>query len=255
MLISHYLIDSNKYHFLNDIYFVNHPICYLVFSGSIAYGTNNKNSDIDIRGFYLDDINDFLTLNQIKEEYISNDTDTVLYSFKKFIKLLVNCNPNIIELLGVNKEHILFINDIGSLLKQNYKLFLSKKAYITFIEYAKSQLRKLENALSTFNNKDQQILDSIQSMLLKESNQFNGNFDIYLDDELKCNIKSNNISLKYLISFIKGLETNVNNFNKINHRNRKKDELHLYKHAMHLIRLYLMGIDILKYQEINIIYY
>jgi len=240
-----------KYHFFNDIFFINHSICYLTLAGSYAYGTNNENSDIDIRGFYLEDKNDFFTLNQIKEDYINENTDTVLYSFKKFIKLLINCNPNIIELLGTKKEHILFINDIGKELRNNYQLFLSKKAYNTFIGYATAQLQQLENALSLTNNKDEQILNSIQSMLLKESNQFNGEFNIYLDNELKCNISSNNISLKYLISFIKGLEANVNNFNKINNRNKKKDTLHLYKHAMHLIRLYLIGIDILKNQQIN----
>lgn len=246
-----FINNLNQYHFLNDIFFIKHPICYLTLSGSIAYGTNNENSDIDIRGFYLEDKDEFFTLTQIKEEYINEDTDTVIYVFKKFIKLLINCNPNIIELLGTNKEHILYANDIGNKLRNNYQLFLSKKAYSTFIGYATAQLRRLENALSIINNKDEQMLNSIQSMLLKESNQFNGNFNIYLDDGLKCNINSNNISLKYLISFIKGLETNVNNFDKINNRNKKKDAQHLYKHAMHLIRLYLMGIDILKNQQIN----
>lgn len=246
------ILNKKEYSFLkDDSFFINHSICYLTLSGSIAYGTNNENSDIDIRGFYLEDKNDFFTLNPIKEEYINEVTDTVLYSFKKFIKLLINCNPNIIELLGTDKKHILFSNNIGNKSRDNYQLFLSKKAYSTFIGYATSQLRRLENALLITDNKDEQILNSIQSMLLKESNQFNGNFNIYLDDGLKCNINGNNISLKYLISFIKGLETNVNNFDKINNRNKKKDAQHLYKHAMHLIRLYLMGIDILKDQQIN----
>ncbi len=33
---------------------------------------------------------------------------------------------------------------------------------------------------------------------------------------------------------------------KLNHRNHKKDEEHLNKHAMHLIRLYLTCIDLLE---------
>ena len=33
---------------------------------------------------------------------------------------------------------------------------------------------------------------------------------------------------------------------KIGKRNKKKDDLHLNKHAMHLIRLFMMGIDILE---------
>ena len=39
-------------------------------------------------------------------------------------------------------------------------------------------------------------------------------------------------------------------YNKINHRNKKKTDEGLDKHAMHLIRLYLMAIDILEKEEI-----
>ncbi|MBQ4495775.1 MAG: nucleotidyltransferase domain-containing protein, partial [Selenomonadaceae bacterium] len=42
------------------------------------------------------------------------------------------------------------------------------------------------------------------------------------------------------------LTTMLNNYDKLNHRNRKKDDEHLNKHAMHLVRLYLTGIDILE---------
>lgn len=35
------------------------------------------------------------------------------------------------------------------------------------------------------------------------------------------------------------------NYDKIQHRNNKKDNAHLNKHAMHLVRLYLMCLDIL----------
>ncbi len=37
----------------------------------------------------------------------------------------------------------------------------------------------------------------------------------------------------------------------VNHRNNKKDELHLNKYAIHLIRLFLMGIEILEGKGIN----
>ena len=38
----------------------------------------------------------------------------------------------------------------------------------------------------------------------------------------------------------------VKTYNKLNHRNNKKDEVSLYKHAMHLLRLLMTGIDILE---------
>lgn len=250
------ILSQQKYKFLyEDEFFKTHPICYLTLAGSRAYGTNTPNSDIDIRGFYLDNVDELLTLTNIKEEYINKETDTVIYSFKKFMKLLASCNPNIIELLGTKEEHILLSTNISKLIRNNSSLFLSKRAYITFIGYATSQLRRLENALSINNKSDKQLLQSINNSLLStldfKNIDSNGKFSIYItDDEIECNISANS-SLKKLINFFKSLDVTVKNFDSLNHRNRKKDTDHLNKHAMHLIRLYLMGIDILLKHKIN----
>ena len=42
----------------------------------------------------------------------------------------------------------------------------------------------------------------------------------------------------------------VKEYDKIGKRNRKKDDNHLNKHAMHLIRLFMMAIDILEKEDI-----
>ena len=43
----------------------------------------------------------------------------------------------------------------------------------------------------------------------------------------------------------------VRDYDKIGKRNHKKDDNHLNKHAMHLVRLFMMGIDILEKREIR----
>ena len=43
----------------------------------------------------------------------------------------------------------------------------------------------------------------------------------------------------------------VRDYEKIGKRNKKKDDLHLNKHAMHLIRLFMMALDILEKGEIH----
>ena len=43
----------------------------------------------------------------------------------------------------------------------------------------------------------------------------------------------------------------VRDYDKIGKRNKKKDDNHLNKHAMHLIRLFMMAIDILEKGEIR----
>ena len=47
------------------------------------------------------------------------------------------------------------------------------------------------------------------------------------------------------------MNTIVKDYDKLGKRNHKKDENHLNKHAMHLIRLFLMALDILEKGEIN----
>ena len=42
----------------------------------------------------------------------------------------------------------------------------------------------------------------------------------------------------------------VKDYDKIGKRNRKKDDNHLNKHAMHLIRLFMMAVDILEKGEL-----
>ena len=42
------------------------------------------------------------------------------------------------------------------------------------------------------------------------------------------------------------MNTVVRDYDKIGKRNRKKDDNHLNKHAMHLIRLFMMAVDILE---------
>ena len=80
--------------------------------GSYSYGTNNENSDIDIRGCALNSKREIL-LGRDFEQITDISTDTVIFSFKKLVQLLTSCNPNVIELLGLKKEHYFEVTDIG----------------------------------------------------------------------------------------------------------------------------------------------
>ena len=58
------------------------------------------------------------------------------------------------------------------------------------------------------------------------------------------------IPLRAFTGMMSELVEITRNYDKIHHRNKKKDDAHLNKHAMHLIRLYLMCLDILEKEEI-----
>ena len=241
-----------------DDFFKSHKLMYLTYGGSYAYGTNVETSDIDYRGFFLEDLNTLLSNANAKDIYDKSDPDITVYSFKKICHLLTNCNPNVIELLGTKEEHCFIQSEASHLLRENLHLFLSKKAYVTFAGYAYQQLQRLSSMIKNDNeiNNQQTLLQSIKKSLLHDDMNIerldpSGFFTPYIEnDQLLVNIKLSHISLKEFSSKICNLHATINQFDKINHRNRKKDEQHLYKHCMHLIRLYLMAIDILQKQHV-----
>lgn len=259
-------IKKPEYSFLkNDSSLKN--IAFLVIGGSHAYGLNTENSDIDLRGFFIN-YKEFYSITPQKDYFEDQNTDTVLYSFRKFIKLLTACNPNIITLVGTPDENILLASDISDIILENKHLFLSKRIFVTFAGYATQQLRRLENALALDQYpqdiKEEHILKSIESELLTSKDEFKSfdvenDFNFYIEDSSKsdltkeifvdCNLK--HIPLRELSYLSSKFKNAVNNFSKLNHRNRKKDNNHLCKHASCLIQLLLSAIDILRTGEVR----
>ena len=66
------------------------------------------------------------------DQYTDKNTDTVIYAFNKIIRLLLECNPNTCELLGLNEEHYLYLSPIGRELLANRRVFLSRRAIQSF---------------------------------------------------------------------------------------------------------------------------
>ena len=120
------ILQGNEYGFINTNEHLGKYVILLGLAGSYSYGTNIEGSDIDVRGITLNQKSDLIGLTRF-EQYVDDNTDTVIYAFNKIITLLLSCNPNTIELLGLNLEHYLYLNDIGHMLLDNKKLFLSRR--------------------------------------------------------------------------------------------------------------------------------
>lgn len=160
------LLDTEEYGFLKEHPRLGKRIILLGVGGSYAYGTDNENSDIDFRGITLNLPSDLLGLTQF-EQFEDRDTDTVIYSFNKMVRLLLDCNPNTCEILGLEKEGYLILTELGQELLDNRSLFLSKRAARSFSGYAQGQIRRLQNAIARDSmpqaRKEQHILHAVQN--------------------------------------------------------------------------------------------
>ena len=260
------ILRQREYGFIETNEHLGRHVMLLGLAGSYSYGTNIRTSDIDIRGIALNQKSDLIGLTRF-EQYVDEDTDTVIYGFNKVVGLLLSCNPNTIELLGLKPEHYLYLSDIGRLLLDNRRLFLSKRAIQSFGGYADAQLRRLQNALArdTFpqTEKERHIFNSVRNAMHDFNHRYgrfeNGSLELYIDKavnpELETEIFVNASMTHYPLRDYCGMWNTMANvirdYEKVGKRNKKKDDLHLNKHAMHLIRLFMMALDILEKGEIN----
>lgn len=103
------------------------------------------------------------------EQYENDKTDTVIYGFNKLVKLLLECNLNTCEILGLDEDQYLIKSNLGQEPIDSSRLFLSKRAIKSFGGYADAQLHRLQNAIAkdTFPQSDREkhILKSVKNAL------------------------------------------------------------------------------------------
>ncbi len=262
--INNSALSLNDYKFLEENEHLKNNICLLTLGGSYSYGTNTENSDIDIRGVATNRINDLIGLSNF-DQVVDTNTDTTVYSFNKIIRYLLNSNPNTLEILGCLPEHYLYLNDIGRSLINNRKLFISQKAIHSFSGYAIQQLRKLENALARDrlpqSKKEEHMLQTIQEAMTTFVDRYSDlnsgivpfigkSNKIDLDTEILVNVDLKGYPLRDFNACINDMKTIVKDYDKLTGRNHKKDDYHLNKHAMHLLRLYYTCIDLFEKEDI-----
>ena len=260
------LLQTKDYDFLRTNPRLSGRIMLLGLSGSYGYGTNREGSDVDFRGVALNLPSDLIGLTSF-EQFEDRTTDTVIYGFNKFVSLLVNCNPNIIELLGLDDDQYYIRSELGQTLLDNRHLFLSKRAAASFGHFADAQLRRLQNAIARDSlpqsEREQHILRSVRSALRDfnehQREEERNNTRLYvdaavtegLDTEIFLDADLKHYPLRRYTDMMNTLNSVVRDYDKVGKRNHKKDDTHLNKHAMHLIRLFMMGIDILQNEEIR----
>ena len=111
--------------------------------------------------------------------------------------------------------------------------------------------------------REQHIYNSVKNALedfrLKNEMFDKGNIRIYIDKsenpeletEIFIDADYRHLPLRDYENMLGAMNNVVRDYDKIGKRNKKKDDNHLNKHAMHLMRLFMMAIDILEKGEIK----
>jgi len=231
--------------------------------GSNLYGTNTETSDLDFSGIFIPDLDYIMGLKRIEQVDLSDKSkddsgkntkdavDCVLYSLEKYVRLLMNNNPNILELMYVNDENILFRNDIGKFLMDNRHMFLHKGLYHRFCGYAHAQKHKMIIKTDKFNllkNAYDYLCDVGDVKYLIELKDKKLPFIVFKGANVAIgdlNFKDN-LHIKKVKQYIK------DRLDKVGHR---KELVLKYgydtKFSSHLIRLFAEGVTLLKNEELK----
>lgn len=239
--------------------------------GSHLYGTNTPESDKDYSGIFVADPKYYFGLQKIEEVDMSivskdengkNDKDAIdikFYEVRKFVKLALDNNPNIIEQLFTPKP--IFTNSFGNLLLSNAHLFPHKGCAAKFLGYAKSQLHKMRIKPENYTNLkdfyawlDYNVISEETSLftptqLLAEMRYVPGLKNIVKFQAHHAQVGDLNISLTHKLSKVVSIV--YERLSKVTNR----EELYTKygydtKFGMHLIRLMFEGIDLLNYGKL-----
>ncbi|MBQ2856478.1 MAG: nucleotidyltransferase domain-containing protein [Bacteroidaceae bacterium] len=242
-------VDESQYEFLDTTPELHDPIL-VGLGGSYAYGTNIETSDVDIRGVALHSAQDIL-LGRGFEQVCNEPTDTTIYSLKKLVSLLENCNPNTIEMLGLKPEHYLYASTFGSELLKNAAMFLSNKCVGSFMGYANQQMYRLQQKTLVAMPEEElnaHVVKTLNGMrsTLEEQHNMTGVEVRLKDGQIVLDLDIKDYPAESLSAVLNTLNTTIREYNKNSKRNEHAlAHGKIAKHSMHLLRLYMMCEDLL----------
>jgi len=121
-------------------------------SGSHAYGTATPESDTDYRGIFSVPADHYLSFNKKVEQVADDKNDTVYYTLYRFIELVCNGNPNLLEMLWMPGDCILYSSSQMITLVNIRETFITRRVLDTFGGYAVSQIKRARGQNKLVNN-------------------------------------------------------------------------------------------------------
>ena len=119
--------------------------------GSQMYGTATANSDVDITFVYKQPTQEILKGNY-KEQITVGGNDVVGYEIERYLQLLGQNNPNIIESLDIPEDCLIYKHPSMDSVLHSQSQWLSRAVEKTILGYADSQIKKATGLNKNMNN-------------------------------------------------------------------------------------------------------
>jgi len=227
--------------------FVTEDLIFMTLAGSHMYGTNTPDSDIDLRGVCIPPPEVELGFARNFETIKFENEDTEVHSLKKFLTLVMENNPNIIELLYAPDDCVKTITPLWERLRERRDEFISAKCKYTFSGYAHNQLKRLKGHREWLRNppshqptREEFGLEKAGSGLVKAAKgvdvtQISPEAAMVIEKE-----KRYKAAMRHWDNYQRWIRER-------NPARAKLERAHSYdtKHAMHLVRILRMGREIL----------
>lgn len=197
-------------------------LIYKLKTGSHLYGLQRPESDVDYMGIFIPRSDFLLGLKVVNEvdnstksssaghRNTSEDVDDKNYALPKFMHLVLQNNPNIVEVLFANEDSIEFITPEMCDLLENRDKLLSQRVFHTFTGYAFSQKKKLTVKSERFNSlvestdfmekafSSDELTDPKRAITEEESDTLNKKLKYYKGKKNNCESFHLGMSLKMI---------------------------------------------------------
>jgi predicted nucleotidyltransferase len=232
-------------------------VIYETVHGSTAYGLARAGSDVDLKGIVIGPARWYFGPFTAPEQ-IELGPDHVRYELRKFVRLAADANPTVLELLWTDPEHHREVTPAGARLLAQRDLFLSRSIADRFGRYALAQMRRIRTHRSW-------LLDppsgppTREQFGLPERSALSGQ-QLAAVNELGASAVVASEVVEYVARErrYESARTHWQQYTKwLQARNPKRAELearHGYdtKHALHLVRLQRMALEILTTGEVRV---
>lgn len=141
--------------------------------GSWSYGTSRPESDVDLRGVFIHPTDKFLSYKRPaddSQQYVGwaysiaeangfpstnvEEHDTHFFSLQKFLHLAAKCNPNVMDLLFMPEDCVLYTTTAWVRIQDMREKFLSQKIVSPLIGFAASQVKLVRKYTREDGSKD-----------------------------------------------------------------------------------------------------